>query len=189
MTLAIGARAVTAAALMMAMMAQTGCAGIGRALGVEKSSPDEFAIVTKAPLVIPPDYSLRPPAAQTRGPAASDAELIAQRALIGDRNYLTPTMSAGEKVLVTKAGAQYADPMIRTVIDQEFADVVRKDESIANRLLFWNGADTGNKSVDAAAEKARLEEEAAKGGADAPPAGQETPTIEKDKPNLLGGLF
>src|SRR5665213_82016 len=38
-----------------------GCDSINRALGREKVVPDEFAVVSRAPLAIPPDYSLRPP--------------------------------------------------------------------------------------------------------------------------------
>jgi len=40
-----------------------GCDTIRQAAGQDKQSPDEFAVVTKAPLVIPPDYNLRPPTA------------------------------------------------------------------------------------------------------------------------------
>jgi hypothetical protein len=38
-----------------------GCDSIREAAGITKEPPDEFAVVTKAPLVIPPDYNLRPP--------------------------------------------------------------------------------------------------------------------------------
>ena len=30
-------------------------------LGIAKRSPDEFQVVRRAPLVLPPDYNLRPP--------------------------------------------------------------------------------------------------------------------------------
>jgi hypothetical protein len=40
-----------------------GCAKgtVQDALGMSKRSPDEFAVVRRAPLIIPPDYDLRPP--------------------------------------------------------------------------------------------------------------------------------
>jgi uncharacterized lipoprotein len=41
----------------------SGCDTIRDAAGQTKDSPDEFAIVTKAPLVIPPDFNLHPPSA------------------------------------------------------------------------------------------------------------------------------
>ena len=53
------------------------------AAGLTKKSPDEFAVTTKAPLVIPPDFNLRPPmpgarAAQPgrRPPTAPQAALF-----------------------------------------------------------------------------------------------------------------
>jgi hypothetical protein len=39
-----------------------GCQSASKALGMSKVVPDEFRVVTKAPLVVPPDYALRPPA-------------------------------------------------------------------------------------------------------------------------------
>ena len=44
----------------LALSAVVGLAGCS-ALGGKKNPPDEFAIATKAQLVVPPDYSLRPP--------------------------------------------------------------------------------------------------------------------------------
>ena len=45
------------------MCGLSGCAGGGGVLGRDR--PDEFAVSRQAPLVIPPDFSLRPPAAGT----------------------------------------------------------------------------------------------------------------------------
>ena len=39
----------------------SGCESLRNAAGLTKKSPDEFAVTTKAPLVIPPDFNLRPP--------------------------------------------------------------------------------------------------------------------------------
>ena len=45
-----------------ALAGLAGCSGGTRqALGLVRSSPDEFAVVAKAPLVLPPDFGLRPP--------------------------------------------------------------------------------------------------------------------------------
>jgi hypothetical protein len=39
----------------------TGCDSFKKAIGMEKTSPDEFAVESRAPLTIPPDFDLRPP--------------------------------------------------------------------------------------------------------------------------------
>ena len=38
-----------------------GCAGFRQALGMDRVGPDEFAVESRAPLTIPPEFDLRPP--------------------------------------------------------------------------------------------------------------------------------
>ena len=47
--------------ISLCAMALMGCQSLRDAAGLQKKSPDEFAVTTKAPLVIPPDFNLRPP--------------------------------------------------------------------------------------------------------------------------------
>jgi hypothetical protein len=42
-------------------LAVSGCDGVRQTLGIDKSPPDEFRIVSRAPLSLPPDFALRPP--------------------------------------------------------------------------------------------------------------------------------
>ena len=55
-------RVMTAVILTAAVAATAGCQSTKQALGMSKVVPDEFRVVTMAPLVVPPEYSLRPPA-------------------------------------------------------------------------------------------------------------------------------
>ena len=48
-------------AIGLCAVALSACDSIRKAAGLNKKSPDEFAVTTKAPLVIPPDFNLRPP--------------------------------------------------------------------------------------------------------------------------------
>ena len=45
-----------------------GCGGTRKMLGLEKTSPDEFLVVKRAPLSLPPNYELRPPKPGERRP-------------------------------------------------------------------------------------------------------------------------
>ena len=38
-----------------------GCSGFKQAIGLEATPPDEFAVESRAPLTVPPDFDLRPP--------------------------------------------------------------------------------------------------------------------------------
>ncbi len=128
-----------------------GCSGASRALGISKVTPDEFRVVTKAPLILPPDYSLRPPAPGQPRPQELQPESAARTALLGERN--AEVRSDGEKMLVAKAGADKADPLIRYVVDDEFGAVAHKDKSFADRVMFWRKGQPAETAVavDAAA--------------------------------------
>ncbi|KPP80778.1 MAG: beta barrel protein insertion system lipoprotein component BamF [Oceanicaulis sp. HLUCCA04] len=120
----------------MALVGASACtSGVRQALGTERTAPDEFRVVTIAPLTVPPEYSLRPPA-----PGQLRAEDIfpdqqARRALFGD--FSSENASRGEILLAARAGGADANPNVRALIDGETAAVVRKNESFADRLMFW----------------------------------------------------
>ncbi|MDI7774917.1 DUF3035 domain-containing protein [Asticcacaulis sp. EMRT-3] len=144
----------------------TGCSSTKNALGLNKVVPDEFLVVTKAPLVVPPDYALRPPNPGEPRPQELQPESQARQALLGERDAVN--RSEGEKLLVAKAGGDKADPLARYVVDDEFGDLAYKEPSFADKVMFWhkpkdtsvadNNTTMGDAStpVDAAAEQARL---------------------------------
>src|SRR4029078_3687721 len=123
-----------------------GCQSTQKALGMSKVTPDEFRVVTKAPLVVPPDYALRPPAPGEPRPQELQPESAARNALLGQRE--AEQRSDGEKMLVAKAGAEKADPLVRYVVDDEFGDFAHKEKTFADRVMF------GKKGDDSAAPAA-----------------------------------
>jgi len=126
---------VAVAAVLTAGLGLTACAGTKQALGLTKVTPDEFRVVTIAPLVVPPEYDLRPPSPGQPRPQELEPESQARDALIGQR--AAETRSDGEKLLVARAGGDKADPLIRYVVDDEFGNVAHKDKSFADRVMFW----------------------------------------------------
>ncbi len=125
------------------------CQSAATALGMTKVVPDEFRVVTKAPLTVPPDYSLRPPAPGEPRPQELQPESAARTALLGAR--AAEQRDDGEKLLAAKAGADKADPLVRYVVDDEFGDLAHKDPSFADRVLFWRK----DKAAEAAAQTAK----------------------------------
>jgi hypothetical protein len=127
--------AALAAGLTVLGLGLAGCQSTAKALGMTKVVPDEFRVVTKAPLTVPPDYSLRPPTPGAPRPQELQPESAARTALLGQRSAEQRT--AGEKLLASKAGADKADPLVRYVVDDEFGDLAHKEPSFADRVLFW----------------------------------------------------
>lgn len=124
---------VRIAALVAVAAAATGCSSFRQAVGVEKIVPDEFLTIQKAPLVVPPDFALRPPQAGDARPSALRAEGEAESSVFG--RDLGRNASPGERALVELAGATAADPGIRRQVDLEAADVVYKPEAFADRVI------------------------------------------------------
>ncbi len=124
-----------AAILLVGACGLAGCKSASRAFGLAKVTPDEFRVVTKAPLTLPPDYSLRPPAPGEPRPQELQPSSAARQALEGQRE--AEVRSDGERLFVEKAGADHSDPLIRYVVDDEFGNLAHKDKSFADWVIFW----------------------------------------------------
>ena len=142
-------RAATVAILLAgAGLGLGACSHAASSLGMNKGAPDEFRVVAKAPLVVPPDYSLRPPTPGEPRPQELLPESAARTALASER--AGEVRSDGEKLLVARAGAERADPLARYVVDDEFGDLAHKDKSFADKVMFWHKDASGAKPTPAA---------------------------------------
>ncbi|MBR9826041.1 MAG: DUF3035 domain-containing protein [Alphaproteobacteria bacterium] len=119
--------------------ALTGCTSLSNAVGSERNAPDEFRVVTIAPLSVPPEYNLRPPRPGEPRPEDIYPDQAARIALLGRSDDFGG--SDAEALLVAQAGAGDADPFIRSIIDGETASVVRKSRSFADQVLFWRNGE------------------------------------------------
>jgi hypothetical protein len=130
------ALAGTAAAL-------SGCSSIRDAMGGTKAPPDEFAILTAAPLIVPPDYNLRPPEPGAPARNQADPATAARSALYtgspeAAAAALGSTYSDGEKSLLARSGASNVDPSIRRTIATE-TRYDSGDPTLTDRVLSGGG--------------------------------------------------
>jgi hypothetical protein len=165
-----------------------GCTGVKSALGVDKKPPDEFAVVTKAPLVIPPDFALHPPR-----PGAQDSQQLtpsqsAEQTVFGkvaSQEAPSADQSQGELALLEAAGAQNADGSIRGMVASD-SKAASKDASLTDRLMFWKGDATADQAVDGATEQGRIKASEAAGQS---PAGDDKAKVEKTAARAEKGGF
>lgn len=149
--------------------------GMRETLGLTRDAPDEFTVVSRPPLSVPPDFSLRPPepGAEPRG-ASADAQ--ARSLLTGkpasDSNdpdkLVAPTvdtavtpvtrndaLSGSASSILKRAGADKADDDIRTKLGTDAR--TPQDANEARTLLEQiDGKETSEPTVDAAKEAERL---------------------------------
>jgi len=188
--------ALRACCALLLLAGLSGCDSAREVFGYNKQAPDEFQVYARAPLSLPPDYNLRPPAPGAPRPQEGTPRDQAASAVFGDYAFggslgealgePQDTSSIGEKAFLQSAGATGIDPSIRQTIDVETAALIEQDQSLIDRLVFWRAADVPGTVVDPAKEQQRLQENSALG---LPVTTGETPTIERKKKALLEGIF
>lgn len=161
----------------------TGCGLVERS----GSGPDEFGVVTRAPLSLPPDYGLRPPRPGAGRPNETSPRDEAQAKLLrnlGDRgggrlapkeSQISGKFTNGEAALLKRAEALDVDPEIRYLVERESGRVT-EDDSLVDKLVFWREKSAPKTVVDPSAESKRLRDNAAVGK---PANAGDTPIIEK----------
>lgn len=188
-----------------------GCDTLKEQAGLTKRAPDEFTVVTKAPLVLPPDFTLRPPKPGAKRPqevqpgeralnvvlnSANGGKADGKQVREFVRKKLATTggtgeasdgqLSKSERSLLGKAGALEADSSIRETVNRETTLLAEKDSSFTDRLIFWQKRPPFGSTVDAGKEDQRLRETAAKG--EKPNTGT-VPVIRHRQRGILEGLF
>jgi hypothetical protein len=143
--------------------AMTACGGtVQERLGLSRRSPDEFQVVRRQPLVVPPDYRL--PVPGTASPAQQEdvASRDARTALFGGiPGVRRAAPSDGERALLESVPGTIV-PNIRDIILTENTELTQLDESRFLFILDFQrramieaaGLDT---PLDPTAEAARLE--------------------------------
>src|ERR1700761_8188179 len=117
------------------------CQSFREEAGLTKQSPDEFAVTTKAPLIIPPDFNLHPPSPGAAPLNQTDPTSSAEVAMFNteDPNTVASQMqgnySPGEKMLLAHAGVQNADPTIRAQLQSDQRNMQGADSSFTDRIL------------------------------------------------------
>lgn len=97
----------------------SGCGSTGL---FNRDRPDEFAVSRQAPLVIPPDFALVPPAPGAAPTASADSSRAAMEAMFGG----PAARSASESAALSAAGRNGAAPGIRSSVGDPGTNVVDK---------------------------------------------------------------
>lgn len=171
-------------AVLCLALALGGCSDTAETLGLGRNPPDEFAVVERPPLSMPPIFTLKPPQPGAPRPQEVSMPEKAQTVLFGSRRVESSEgESDTEKSLLAQAGAHEAAPNIRALIDREAAEKAVGSPYLVEKLLWWHDPSYSSATVDPAAEAARLKELKEKG--ESPNTGP-TPIIEKNKSGWLG---
>jgi hypothetical protein len=129
------------AVLGVSLAALSACDTLRDEAGLTKQSPDEFAVTTKAPLIVPPDFNLRPPSPGAAPLNQNDPTSSAEVAMFSSTDPQTAAAqmqgnyTPGEKLLLANAGVQNADPTIRAQLQSDERSMQGADSSFTDRIL------------------------------------------------------
>lgn len=133
-------------------------------LGLGRQSPDEFSVVERAPLSVPPNFNLRPPAPGAARPQEQTPKQTAQNLVLRSVSsapsavdVAKPNVTSGQAALLQQAGAPQADANIRAKLAAEVGqDDKGPPQTVAEKVGLKAPAEPG-KALDPVAEKAKLE--------------------------------
>lgn len=179
--------------LAAVLLLTSGCEGLKQELGIGvKRPPDEFTVYSRAPLSMPPDFALRPPATATgASQSAAPREIALQAMTNGSVSPANETVAAsagspGLQQLLDRTGAATAQSGIRAQVNSESTILAEADQSFVERLMFWSDVPERSTVVNAPQESRRIQENQA---LNRPLSNGETPTIRRRPKALLEGIF
>jgi hypothetical protein len=115
---------------MSATLMLPGCTDFRRALGMDRGGPDEFAVESRAPLTLPPEYDLRPPQPGAPRPQEITAADKARKVI--------DTAGRGEPGKQATAALKIPAGGVGGVGAQLDPSQQVGDQSLANKLLHTN---------------------------------------------------
>lgn len=189
----IVARALVAGGIVVAGFAASGCSELRQAVGIDKVTPDEFRVVARAPLSMPPHYGLRAPRPGATRPQETkisdkarqiviDGKIPKNKALL-DKRFRG--RAPGEVALLKKVGTGNIDPNIRRLVDRESFALASDKRGFTEKLIFWKNRPPPGSVVDPKREARRLRENAALGRS---VTKGETPVIKRKEGGFLGNI-
>ncbi|NQV48745.1 MAG: DUF3035 domain-containing protein [Rhodospirillaceae bacterium] len=151
------------------------CTGERGVFGEDKKAPDEFAVYSRAPLSLPPEFGLRPPQPGATRPQVVAPRNDAKEALLssgGNPAGQPPpppvqgneTLSPGMIALIKNAGGDKAEPNIRALVNSETTSLSSSDD-FTDSILFWrDGKALKGAVIDPVAEERRIRNKQATSG-------------------------
>lgn len=114
--------------LTASLLPLTACESTKKQFDFSKKAPDEFAVVKRAPLEMPPNYELATPKPGAKRPQEPSAtKVFARGAILGEeatrKVAQDNNVSEGEAVFAQRTGAANASAGIRATVDKETAEI------------------------------------------------------------------
>lgn len=145
------------ALLTLTLAACSGGNNVREKLGLQPTPPDEFSVVSRAPLSVPPDYTLRPPRPGESRPMELSVREQTRQTVFGRTSSGIENKSSPSDSFMDRLGAKEGNEVVRAELDAELRELDRAEQAPAERLLFWKEKEPRGKAIDPVEEQRRLE--------------------------------
>ncbi len=144
------------------------CESARKVFSGDKNSPDEFAVYSRPPLSMPPEYKLRPPKPGEKFQRGDSSATIAKQAIVSRAINRRPLPkvegSPGVIALLRETGGLTATSDIRATINEEASILSSQDQAFVDKLIFWvDEVPESSTIVDAKKEQKRIQKNQALG--------------------------
>lgn len=163
--------------ILSCFLALTACGegSVGERIGIERKAPDEFRVLSRPPLSVPPEFNLRPPSdgsdyGELEVPASKTAESAVFGTNLNDGTAPTAVVpvesgavgSQSDQNFLNRAGVAVANPDIKSIIRKENPVEAPEEKGFLQKL---REPTTREPTVDATKEAERLKTNEATGKA------------------------
>lgn len=167
-------------------------------LGLSRAAPDEFRVVARPPLSVPPQFVLQPPTVGNVAPNHVPADKKAQSIISGTTPdeaafaqkkktvSKSKSVSSAESQFLKNAGADEADPNVREVLVEEKYAAQTKEEEESWWDILSTDPDPKDPLVDAKKEAERIQKNEDEGK---PVTEGETPEVKAKDRGVLGRIL
>jgi hypothetical protein len=199
-------RMLTITGIVLGLTALSGCTGsnVRETLGITRKAPDEFRVVSRPPLTVPPQFSLRPPSIDEESPNQLATSAQAKELLMGsaENNALAPasgkkansqvastgitTASKADAQFLERAGAPQANPNIRRELTEEkiTKQHQQEEESWWDKISMFPESKDPTVNANKESERIQANEESGK-----PVTDGETPVVKSKDRGILGRIL
>lgn len=156
---------ITVLTLFLLVISLPACERARESLGLGKNPPDEFKIVSRAPLVVPSEFTLPEPTPGVTRPQELQPQQDAQVAMFGAPlgSGTETQFSSGEQSILVAAQTEDEVADIRDTVDAEYAEM-QLEGTWVDDVTFWREEqDPTEVLIDPGKEADRLQSNSALG--------------------------
>ena len=127
--------------ILLSLIILSSCSVNKQSLGLGRQNHDEFTVMKRRPLSMPPEYNLAPPEPGKEPLQPIKPAEDAETALFGNAESEKDYISNADQTFLDKLGTEQYHPNIRKILDDEVENDPANDKYLIDNVMFWKDKD------------------------------------------------